>query len=56
MIGKTAGRFEHYLSRMLNDCTAIYKLATLENDQFDRVAESELLAPSLEIDGSSTMT
>lgn len=44
-IGKMVSRFEPYVDRLPNAWTTVYKLATLENDQFERVAHSEPFSP-----------
>ena len=40
-IGKKAARFEPFFDRMPSAWTTVYKLATIENDEFDRVTKSD---------------
>jgi hypothetical protein len=44
-IGKAVSRFEPYLDRMPNAWTTIYKLATLDGNEFEQVVQSASFAP-----------
>jgi hypothetical protein len=44
-IGEKVARFQPFVDRMPNAWTTVYKLALLENHEFDRVTKSELFTP-----------
>jgi hypothetical protein len=44
-IGEKVARFQPFVDRMPNAWTTVYKLASLENHEFDRVTESALFTP-----------
>ena len=44
-IGEKVARFQPFVDRMPNAWTTVYKLAALENHEFDRVTQSALFTP-----------
>jgi hypothetical protein len=44
-IGEKVSRFEPFVERMPNTWTTVYKLASLKDNEFDRVTKSELFTP-----------
>jgi hypothetical protein len=44
-IGGMAPRLEHFIDRLPNNWTTLYKLALLKNDDFNRVTKNNLLSP-----------
>jgi hypothetical protein len=44
-IGKKVSRFQPFVERMPNTWTTVYKLASLKENEFDRVTKSDLFTP-----------